>query len=229
MFRISQQAYGALEAQARPAYVERLRVQLAETYPHLLPRFPDELGRRIVANMLGRASAWGLSRQRGFAMWCGWMIAIAPNFDEEPEINRALAALPEPRELGLSRLPSTVSPMAWDRAEAQSSVLPLFVPPMLAQAPMPDQLAAALPIVLFGQPEAADPLPLARHAIEQAGAMGLAGLADAPLVIAACLSFWGPQWTSLPWAEGLRRSRVGGRELLAALRCRLALEFGRFA
>lgn len=228
MLRISEQAQGALRAQFRPAYIERLRVQLAEDYPHFLPRFPEHIGHQIVSNMLARAELWSLTHQRSYVMWCGWMITIAPNFDDEPEINAALRALPEPRDQGLGSIVRRVSPASWTRAEASASSLPFFIAPPFRQAPPVEQIVSALPLVLFGLPQASDPTPIAQQSIATVGAMGLFHIADAPLVIACCIAFWGVGWPQLPWARDLEQSGITGVELLAALRFRIALEFGRY-
>jgi hypothetical protein len=62
----------------------------------------------------------------------------------------------------------------------------------------------------------------------EANAMGLAAVADAPLVVAACRSFWGPSFAQAPWAAVLPREGWTADEIVEFLRLRIAMEFGRF-
>jgi hypothetical protein len=51
---------------------------------------------------------------------------------------------------------------------------------------------------------------------------------DAPLVVAACISFWGNRFTELPWARELIEERWAPPSFVEALRLRLGLEHGRY-
>ena len=229
MLAISPQAQAALEAQARPAFMARVRKALADKYPHVLPRFPQGLQNAITGNMLGRASLWGLSQQSALLGFCELMIQVAANFDEELEIRDALQAAPEPKDFAFRALPKTVAKAAWTRAERRASNLPFFIPPSLVNAPNADQTVAALPIVLFDQPEAHNARGAAEAALGQAAELNLKPLPDAGIVVAAARSFWGPGFPALSWMVELHAKRTPPSVLLQTLRARLAVEFGRFA
>lgn len=228
MLTISPSALEALRVHARPGFIARAHEALSESYPHLLPRFPEAIGLAIVANMLGRASIWGLTSQRALILWCDWMIVVAPNFDDEPEINYALAYSPEPLDNSILKLTYMADPGAWERADRRRSNLPLFTPPSARTMPLPDQIVAAIPVVLHDRPEAVDPVGAALDGTTAAQRLGLQDMTDAPLVLAACHSFWGTRFFELPWARELIAERWAPPAFVEALRLRLALDHGRF-
>jgi hypothetical protein len=228
LLTISPSALEALRAHARPGFVARAHESLSETYPHFLPRFPETVGHAIVANMLGRASAWGLTNQQSLILWCDWMIVIAPNFDEEPELNYALAHSPEPLDTSILKLTYAADPGAWERAERRRSSLPLFMPPSARALSLPDQIVASIPLALHDRPEAADPIGAVINSTAVAQRLGLQDMPDAPLVVAACVSFWGNRFVELPWMRELIADRWAPPSFIEALRLRLSLEHGRY-
>lgn len=228
MLAISETTRDALEAYARPAFAARVQVALTARYPHILGLFPEDIQTRIVANMLGRATSWGLEWQSSLLAFCEFMLVAAPDFDTEPELRALLERDPQRRDTALLKLPERASKAAWDRAEKQASNLPLFISRELMTAALPDQTVAALPLVLFGQPEVDDPRGNMQRALPAVSQLGLNGLSDAAMVICACRSFWGASFTELAWIETLRREQLSPRVVLETLRCRLMLEFGRF-
>ena len=228
MLAISPQAQGALEAYARPAFAVRVRKALAEKYPHFLPRFPETLQDVITGNMLNRAAMWGLRQQSALLAYCELMISVAANFDEEPEIRSVLEQAPEPKDFAIRALPQKVTKMAWTRAERRASNLAFFTPPALITAPVPDQTVAALPIALFDQPEVHNARAAVGAALGQAGELDMKHLPDAALVIAACRSFWGPGFTAMSWMQAVLQRGPSPDMAIAAMRCRLAIDHGRF-
>jgi hypothetical protein len=110
----------------------------------------------------------------------------------------------------------------------QSSNLPFFISPRLRYASVAERTAAAIPVALGDRSEATQPERAAATALGESTSLGLGGLLDGPLVVAACLSFWGAGLKRLPWLTELRAERRPPPEMLALLRVRLALEFGRF-
>lgn len=228
MLAFSPTAHGALEAYARPAFAARVRTALAAKYPHFLPRFPEKLQDLITGNMLGRAAMWGLSHQSSLLGFCEIMITVAANFDEEPEIRSHLEAAPQPKDFAFRALPKTVPKPAWTRAERRRSNLPFFIPPSFAAQPLPEQTVAALPVVLFDRPDAQNARAAVSAAAGQPDELDIRHLPDAVLVVAACRSFWGPGFTAMSWMAELTARRVAPTVMLAAMRARLAIAFGRF-
>jgi len=228
MLAISPSAQAALAEMVRPAFAARLREPLVEKYPAILSRFPQHVQARMIGNMLDRARRWRISGQAASLAFCELMLKIAPNFDEEPDL-RALLDRGQPTpDRALMTLPDEGPEQAWERARRNRSVLGLFIPPDLVGASPLDQTVAALPLVLFDRP----PQPSVRVAVEQAlptvQTMGLRGLTDAPLVVCVCRAMWGVDFLRQPWAMVVARERFPPELVLAALRLRLAQDYGRF-
>jgi hypothetical protein len=230
MLAISESTLRTFETTARPLFARRAQDALAQKYPHFLPRFPEPVQAAIVANMLGRASLWSIHGQRGLLAFCELMIAVAGNFDEQPEIHAALEAGPEGRDRAIVALPMLVAKAAWAEASANQSTLPFYIRPSIVGQPAPDQLAAALPVVLHDRPEAATPAAAVQAAEASSTRLGLGGDADSLIVVAACRSFYGDAFDQkrLAWAPALLGSSLPARARINALRLRLALDFARF-
>ena len=228
MLVVSETTQEALADHARPAFAARLREPLAAKYADILTRFPQHVQAQIVNHMLGRAELWGLNQQRSCLAFCEFMLKIAPNFDEEPEIRAALQRGFPTRDRAVISLPDDAGEAAWSRAQLRRSNLPLYIPAELAGAPILDQTVAALPVVLFDRP----PQPSARVAVEQAlptvQTLGMRGLADAPLVVCVCRAFWGVDFMNQAWAQVLLREHFPPELVLSALRLRLAQDYGRY-
>jgi hypothetical protein len=225
MLTISPQIADALEVYSRPGFARDLCVELADKYPHFLPRFPEAVQLRIVSNMLARASGWGLDRQDALTAYCEYMIVIAANFDEEPEIRHALQANRGDLNLLIPVLPEFVSEVAWDRAEAAGSSLPFFVNPRFDGQSLPQRSAEAVKVALFDRPEAQAPDAAVARAAAEAQARGLDRETDALLVLAACHSFYG---AAPLWLDELARERWSSGAIIEAIRLRLALDSGRY-
>jgi hypothetical protein len=230
MLAISETTLRTFETTARPLFARRAQAALAEKYPHFLPRFPEPVQASIVANMLGRASLWSINGQRGLLAFCELMIAVAANFDEQPEIRAALEAGQEGRDRAIHALPMQVPDAAWADASANASTLPFYIRPAMIGQPPADQVAAALPIVLHDRAEAASPAAAVQAAEAACVRLGLGGDADSVLVVAACRAFYGDavDQKRLAWAPALLGGGLPARAKVNALRLRLALDFARF-
>lgn len=229
MLAISQNSLTTLEATQRPLFARRVRAALAMRYQHFLPRFPEAVQLAVVGNMLGRASRWQISGQQGLLAFCEFMIAVAPSFDEQPEIKAALEQQQGARDQLLTALPSKVSAQSWADAEQRAANLPFFVPPRLIGQPETEQTEAALGLVLHDRPEAAAAAEAVAAASETAARLELGDTADALMVLAACRSFYGDGFErDAPWAAEVFGRPMPPRAVVNALRLRLALDFARF-
>jgi hypothetical protein len=232
MLAISETTREALGAYAKPQFAARIRAPLTKRYAAILTRFPEQTRFVIIDNLLARADAWGLKDQSAVLAFCEFMLKIAPNFDEDPEIRGLLECANgktgPTRDIALKDMPEKASEGAWERARQQRSNLPLFIPPELIGAPSLDQTVAALPLLLFDRPMAQS----ARTAVEQSlpvvTALNMRGLTDAPLVICVCRAIWGPDFLQLPWVNIVAREHLPPKLVLAAFRLRLAQDFGRY-
>lgn len=227
MLSFSPGAITALRAGARPAFLERVRRRLVATFPHFLPCFPDEVQARITGHMLERAAGWGLTHQASLWAFCELMVSVTPNFDEEPAIHARLSQLRDELDGSLAELGRTMPPHVRRSAQRSGSRMPLFVPHRLVAAPAPDRVAAAIVTALHDRAEAAAAPAAAARAVAEADRLGLTQ-DDAPLVVAACQSFWSPAFTRMHWAEALWREPWSAAERVELLRFRLAAAHRRF-
>ena len=227
MLSFSPGAITALRAEARPAFLERVRQRLVATFPHFLPCFPNEAQARITGHMLERAAGWGLTHQSSLWAFCELMVSVAPNFDEEPAIRARLMQHGDALDFILPELGRTMPPHVRHNAQRFGSRMPLFVPHRLVDGAAPARIAAAIMTALHDRPEAAAAAGAAAQASAEAERLGLTQ-DDAPLVVAACLSFWGPAFARRPWAATLWREPWSAAERLELLRFRLAASHRRF-
>ncbi len=231
MLRISPASSNALEDAAWPGFIERLREAYEAEYPHVLPCFPPDLQFRIVENMVGRAERWGIWRQDAFAIFTELMMAIAPNFDEHPDISAVLSDDDEDINEIVATLDERIEDSVWEEVEANAADLPLFVPAALIDAPLEVKVAAAIDIALAGVPLPAPAAEIARRAMAEAYRLGLADETDAPLAVAAWRIFYGDSATDVrrhEWLADLFNQALPARTRVAQLKFQIALDFNRF-
>ena len=224
MLSFSPTAAEALRAQARPAFLDRVRRRLVATYPHFLPSFPEPIQARITGVMLERAAGWGLTRQSALWAFCEAMVSVAPDFDDEPEIRARLDADRTRLDLLLPDRIATMPPRLAANARRRASRLAFFT----SVRTEPERTAAAIPVALFDRVEARDPAGAAAQGWDAAATLGLGGVADAGLIAAACRSFWGPDFVRLRWAAPLWHEPWSPAERVELLRFRLAAQHRRF-
>ena len=230
MLAISETTLRTLEVTARPLFAQRVQLALAEKYQHFLPRFPDHVQAAIVANMLGRAARWSIHGQQALVAFCELMIAVAADFDEQPEVRALLDAEKGGRDRVVLDLPEKVSEAAWAEAASNATTVPFYIrPALIGQAPA-EQAAAAIALALHDRQEVASASAAVQQAESAAARLGLGGDADTLLVIAACRSFYGEAFDErrLAWAPEIFNSGLSAKAMLNALRLRLALDFARF-
>ncbi len=228
MLAISPSAQEALADFARPQFAERIRAPLAKRYVASLGRFPEHVRDLIVDNMLARAYGWKLKNQSSLLAFCEFMLKIAPNFDEEPELRAYLERGSPTRDVALMDMPEKAPAPAWERARSRKSTLPLFIPAELVGAPVLDQTVAALPLVLFDRQLAQTARALVEQALPTATQLNMRGLADAPLVVTTCRALFGPEFLNTDWMRTVQKEHLPPELVLGALRLRLAQDFGRF-
>lgn len=228
MLTIAPATLDALEQAGWPGYVRRATDDLAAEFPQVFTGYPPQIQSGIVQNMLGRARRWGINRQNAYRAFCGYMLAVAPNFDEEREIGEALRRAGPRINLEVIDLPDQVEDAAWDRAEAMQSRLPLFIPPDLIDAPAERHSAAAFALALGDRPEARDPARTLSAAAKLAQRLHLLPVADAPFILAACRSFFGDGFERHPdYAEALALAPTAQGAVMR-LRALLLRDTGRY-
>lgn len=231
MLRISPHSSNALADASWPGFIERLRATYEAEYTHVLPCFPPDLQFRIVENMVGRAARWGIWRQDAFAIFTELMLAIAPNFDEHPEISSILSDDDEDINEIVSSLDERIADSVWEEVEANAADLPFFVPATLIDAPLEAKVTAAIDIALAGVGLNAPAMEIARRAMAEAHQLGLLDEIDSPLAIAAWRVFYGESATDVrhhEWLPDFLNKALPARTRVAQLKFQIALDFNRF-
>jgi hypothetical protein len=162
VLQISKRSLAALEQSSLRGFAVRLTANLLEDYPDELGPYPKETRPRIVANMVDRARArWKLQSQEAITSYCELMLSVAPNFDEDPDIQRALRAEPDP-DSSIFQLTNVVHDRVWKHAQAKVACLPLYLPRDLIDAPIEKRVEAAARLLL---PDRIPPDALAHGAV----------------------------------------------------------------
>ena len=229
VLRADQMAY--LDQQFSRKFVGKLRAALAEKYPQCLPSFPLPVQERIVANLLGRAQRRGLTKTRAVIAFAEMMLAIAPNFDEHPEVRTLLGITGmDPNGVVLT-LSKRVSRRGWQEIEAATQDLPLFIAPELIDRTVADQTAGALPLALGDLLGPADPGAVAESALATARGLGWQEVPDAGLAVAAWRLLYGKEYRdagTYPWVGDVLAGDRSPREQVAMLKYRLSLDHQRY-
>lgn len=231
MIAIRAAQMASLEDHALSNFVDELRPALAKRYPHCLPCFPLPVQEQIVRNMVGRAGIWGITWQSALVAFAEMMLAVAPNFDEQPEVRTALTLdWLDPNRAMLS-IDRRVSKKGWKTAESFTQNLPLFVSADWIGSPLLDQTAAALPIVVGDMIGGANPRELAALALSIATRLRISSVPDAGFTVAAWRLFYGAAFRDrreFPWlADIFNRSR-SPNEIVAMLKLRISLDHQRY-
>ncbi len=119
MLRISKEQRDAFLLHDRKVFIEFMVEYLQEESPGLIDRIEPEALREMIANGLARGRSHGLKSAYVLASFISVMFSIAPNFDEQPDIRRALRDERVPEDQRMSQLFDTVPDRAWDEAEKQ--------------------------------------------------------------------------------------------------------------
>jgi hypothetical protein len=99
------------------AFVDSIIEFLDQESPELVEDVPRDSLREMVANGITRARSHGFHTDEDLMAFVAVMFEIAPNFDEHPEILRALRDETVPLEERFDAIFDTVSQEAWSEAE----------------------------------------------------------------------------------------------------------------
>ena len=234
MFKVSNDLESRLAAQAEAEFVLRLTEHLCERRPEFLPRFPAELRPRIVKNMVDRACRVGATWESSIAQLVEMMEVFAPNLLDDPRISKLIApGAPEVEKLGhdpvdrrIAHFRKLMDEGDWQRVIAARSELPLYISPDLDGAPLPDRLAAALPLVLWDHVSEQQAPALAAEAIDRAEREGFAAHEDAGLAVAGWMTLYKPG-EHQSWENDIRDPSRPASERLEMLRYRIMIDHGR--
>ncbi len=229
--KIRQEQFEALKKPPEDQFVCNIQQALVEKYPHCLPRFPDAIQKRIVRNMLDRARYRGLASQAALAAFAELMMAIAPNFDEQPDINQAISALPdEDREAEFHRLAETLPAQVWKAAESTIETLPLYLSSGQINLPLLEKTQAALPLLLWDRQDL-EMQALAQSSYDQANALGIIENNDAPITCAVWQTLYGKDYnnqTVHAWLKDIFDHQRSPKMIIAMLKFRIMLDHKRW-
>ena len=229
--KIRPEQFEALQAQTEDQFVRNVQQALVAKYPHCLPRFPNEIQKRIVNNMLDRAKHRGLSSQASLAAFAELMMAIAPNFDEQTTIKAAIEALPDDdRDAEFQNLAKLVPDQAWKEAETNAETLPLYLSVEQIDKPLPEKTAAALPLLLWDK-QNTNVQSLAEASCTEAETLKLTESNDAPITHAVWQTLYGKDYnnpTLHPWLGDIFDRQRPSRQVVALLKLRIMLDHKRW-
>jgi hypothetical protein len=103
MIRLLPEQIAALEAQYERRMVDRIVQHIAVEHDDIVAGFPEPLLREMVENGIARARRHGLTWESNLTAFVALMFTVAPNFDEQPAIQRVMSneRLPADERFGL--------------------------------------------------------------------------------------------------------------------------------
>ena len=227
--RADQMAY--LDQQFGRKFVGELRVALAKKYPQCLPSFPRTAQEQIVTNMLARAKRWEITGQHAQVAFAEMMLAIAPNFDDHAEFRAVFGARWLDPNRAMLSLDKRISRVAWKEMAASTQSLPLYLSGQHLEAPPLEQTSAAIALAVGDQLAGTLPDAQAVAARTLAEELGLDGVPDAGLVLAAWKLFYGLRFrdrAAFPWVDDVFDGGRAPREIIAMLKYRISLDHARY-
>jgi len=230
MLKINPRQFAVFQGQAERQFVRQVQHALAEKYPHVLPRFPEPIQERIVINMFDRAKRWGIDWQSSLAIFAELMLAIAPNFDEQPEIKEALESDTEQANQIIRTITRRVPDVVWSQAEATTDDLPLFLSADDLTLSLIDQTNSAISLVLWDKVSDIDTRQFAASGCQYAAQLGLDDIDDAPLTLIVWRCLYGSGFSNpmvYSWVNDIMDKTRRPREIVSMIKFRIALDHGR--
>ncbi|PVM83802.1 hypothetical protein [Caulobacter endophyticus] len=117
MIRISEDQWRALAAACGPPVATIVLESLRENHADLIDGLDRVSLDDMIANALARAGRHRLSEIEDLVLFAELSFAIAPNFDEQPEIARLLRDHARRPGLVMGAVVDAASEAAWERAE----------------------------------------------------------------------------------------------------------------
>lgn len=121
MLTIRRAQLAALQRADDDRFERRLIEHLRAEHP-ALAQLPDELFGAMTRNGITRAQGHGLRSERDLARFVALMIAVAPNFDEQPGLRAWLDDPRLPPEQRIDAMLAGSNDAMWDDARAASDV-----------------------------------------------------------------------------------------------------------
>lgn len=230
MLKISAQSLNVFNEQVERQFIQKIQRLMAEKYPHIFSRFPDQIQFKIVSNMMDRAKQWGINWKSSLVIFAELMIKIAPNFDQQVQIKSALENNQDRINQTIQSINQFVPDLAWDEAEANAEDISLFLSADTLSASKIEQTASAIPLALWDIAPKINALHYATHACHYAQTLGLDEQHDAPLGLVAWRCLYGKEFNHRDknaWVAKIMDRQRSSRERIALLKFRIAEDHGR--
>lgn len=230
MLQISPQQFDVFQKQAEQQFAKKLQRALADKYPQVLSRFPDDIQLKVVNNMIARAKRWGIDWRSSLVIFAELMMTIAPNFDEQVDIKNVLGSDKEQANQIIKSITEYVPDSAWSQAESMIEDFPLFLSEDFLNVSLFEQTASAVPLVLWDKVANLDVQQYVNNACQYANEIKLINLNDAPIGIVVWRCLYGEGYNDPavnPWAADIIDIKRHPRERIAMLKFRIALDHGR--
>ena len=117
MIHIRPELLAAFLAQCESALVARVTGFMQETQSEIVAGFPEPLLREMVENGLSRARRYDLSAESSLTAFVALMFQVAPNFDEQPVVQRVLTDARLPPDDRIDALTRRVKTRHWRDAQ----------------------------------------------------------------------------------------------------------------
>ena len=106
-----------LQPLAEKDFIKRLIDHLQAEYPYEIAQYPQPELRKMVRNGISRARRYGISVESSLAAFVDLMFTVAPNFDEQPQINAVLKGPSAPPDTRVELLGEATLPQDWEQTD----------------------------------------------------------------------------------------------------------------
>jgi len=118
MMKINREQMSHFESEAMLRFLEKLRAHMGAKYPGVFQGIDEATQAIMIANGVARARSYGLKSESAIAKFVQLMAAIAPNFDQQPEIHAILTDDRMSPDVRFDTLRKSVSEDAWESARS---------------------------------------------------------------------------------------------------------------
>lgn len=116
MLVIREEQMKVFDAAAEASFERRLAALVREIQPELVSELDEDDLLACVQAGIERARGHGLGGEQSIGIFVGWMLEIAPNFDEQPNIRRLLTYPGLEPEQRLELVEQLATEEDWDQA-----------------------------------------------------------------------------------------------------------------
>ena len=172
MLTLSPLQIAGFQQHAEYQFIKKIQQEFSEKYPQIFSAFPEKIQTNIISNLFDRAKYWGISWKSSLVTFAELMLVIAPNFDQQSDINEVLNRNKEQNNQTIKSITEQVPDNAWTQAEAATEDLPLYLSADSINAHLEQQTAKAIALVLWDKTAERDIQQTAENACRYADELG---------------------------------------------------------